>query len=163
MRCACSTVLERMGTQPPAYVTDAGTQDKRGTTLAWVSPQHSLHATHADAVALGQRTMRGASMSVSQQIADDLLAEAVDKAPPLALWRKCRTLLLVSSTLTPSASCATSTTTARTSGFEKRPLRSTRLTCEYAHPKVSRTHRVPTLSTSLSTSCVLKAVSGRRV
>jgi hypothetical protein len=71
------------GPQPP-YVDDAGTQDERDATLASVSPQHSLHATHADAVALGQRTMRGASMSVSQQVADDLLAEAVDESPPLA-------------------------------------------------------------------------------
>jgi hypothetical protein len=39
--------------------------------------------------------MRGASMSVSQQVADDLLAEAVDESPPLALRRKRKTLLLV--------------------------------------------------------------------
>ena len=60
-----------------------------------MSAQYSLHAAQADAVALGQRTVRDACPAVSQQVADDLLAEAVDESPPLALWRKRWTLLLV--------------------------------------------------------------------
>jgi hypothetical protein len=77
-----------------AQVDDEDTRGKRNSTLASVSAQYSLHAAQADAVALGQRTVRGARPAVSQQVADDLLAEAVDESPPLTLRRKRRTLLL---------------------------------------------------------------------
>jgi hypothetical protein len=76
-------------------VDDEDTQGKRNSTLASVSLQYSLHAAQADAVALGQRTVGGACPAVSQQVADDLLAEAVDESPPLTLWRKRRTHMLV--------------------------------------------------------------------
>ena len=78
-----------------AQVDDEDTQGKRNATLASVSAQYSLHAAQADAVALGQRTVRGARPAVSQQVADDLLAEAVDESPPLTWWRKRWTLMLV--------------------------------------------------------------------
>ncbi len=63
--------------------------------LASVSPQHSLHAAEADAVALGQRTMRGASMSVAQQVADDLLAKAINQPPTTRCPRRCKCVAVV--------------------------------------------------------------------
>jgi hypothetical protein len=39
--------------------------------------------------------LRRSRPAVSQQVADDLLAESVDESPPLALWRERNTLLLV--------------------------------------------------------------------
>jgi hypothetical protein len=64
------------------------TRRKSERELASVSPHHSLHATDADAVALGQRMMRGASMSVAQQIADDLLAKTINKPPTTRCLRR---------------------------------------------------------------------------
>jgi hypothetical protein len=60
-------------------------QTKRGTTApASVSPQHSLHATQADAVAPGQTPLRRTRMAVVEHLLDDLLAEAVDQPPARA-------------------------------------------------------------------------------
>ena len=54
-------------------VDNEDTQEKRNATLASVSPQHWLHAAKADAVTLGQRTMRGARVAAPNNLEDYLL------------------------------------------------------------------------------------------
>jgi hypothetical protein len=78
-----------------AKVDDEARQGKRNATLASVSAQYSLHAAQADAVALSQSPLGRSRVAVVEHLLDDLLAEAVDESPPLALWRKRWTLLLV--------------------------------------------------------------------
>jgi hypothetical protein len=46
---------------------------------------HSLHAAEADAVALGQHAMRGARMAISKEFEGDLLAEAINQPPTIAV------------------------------------------------------------------------------
>jgi hypothetical protein len=53
-----------------------------------MSPQHSLHAAHADAVALGQRTMRGARAAAPNKLEDYLFAKAINQPPATLRLRR---------------------------------------------------------------------------
>jgi hypothetical protein len=96
------------------------------------APQNTLHAAEADAVALSQHSPCRPRAAVADRVAEDLFAEAVDESPTLMSrmrggfravvggavsgpW-----LVLISASSRPAVLI-----NSRTSGFDKRPLRST--------------------------------------
>jgi hypothetical protein len=85
-------------------------------------PHNPFHAAQADAIAVGQFLFRRSRVAVTQHIPDGPLAEAVDESPPLALWLKRWTLLLVLFYLDPvySLRCCSSSNTTRGCGATSR-------------------------------------------
>jgi hypothetical protein len=107
------------------------TQEQRNAFLVSVSPQYALHATQADAVALSQIPLRRSPVAVVEHLLDGLVAEAVDQSP--AWTGQGRGSLVTGVALDPSIAWVACATAARTSWFERRPLRSTR-----SHSQMSR-------------------------
>jgi hypothetical protein len=88
VRAAAAPTLFTRPRTVVAQVDDEGTQEKWNATLASVAPQHSLHATQADAVALGQSSLRGARAAVPKKVEDALLAKAINQPPTTRCLRR---------------------------------------------------------------------------